>query len=68
MTRETFETGSQRERVIICGVLLPDHPTESGGPLAEARALVAAAEGEILGEGTYQRRERPVPATERTPP
>lgn len=47
----------------MCGVVFPDFPEETGGPLSEARALVRAAEGVVVGEGIVQRRDRPEPAT-----
>tara|TARA_R110002072_G_scaffold8713_1_gene43631 strand:- start:565 stop:1887 length:1323 start_codon:yes stop_codon:yes gene_type:complete len=63
MSHAPIETGSPKERVLVCGVLLPGQPTESGGPLSEAMALVGAAEGVVLGEPHFQKRERAVPAT-----
>ncbi|MEZ6018252.1 MAG: GTPase HflX [Planctomycetota bacterium] len=42
---------------------MPDFPVETGGPLSEVCALVAAAEAVVVGEGIIQRRDRPVPST-----
>lgn len=63
MSRQPEETTRPKESLLVCGVLFPDFPEESGGPLSEARALVAACEGQVVGEGVVQRRDRPVPAT-----
>ena len=63
MTRESKTTHAPRERVVVCGAVLPEFPFETGGPLSEIRALVAAAEGDVVGEGVVQKRDRPVPAT-----
>jgi GTPase len=63
MSHAPIETDSPKERVLVCGVLLPGHPPESGGPLSEACALVGASEGEVIGEPIFQKRERAVPAT-----
>ena len=63
MSRAPETTERPHETVLVCGVLLPEFPLESGGPLSEARALAAACEAEVVGEGVTQRRDRPVPAT-----
>jgi GTP-binding protein HflX len=63
LTREAQSTAAPQERVLVCGVVFPDFPLESGGPLTEARALVAAAQALVVGEGIIQRRDRPEPAT-----
>ena len=63
MSRPSEPVRSPRERVIVCGVVFPDFPEESGGPLSEVRALVQAAEAEPVGEGVVQRRDRPDSAT-----
>jgi GTP-binding protein HflX len=63
LSREATQTARPKERVLVCGVVFPDFPEESGGPLSEARALVRAAEGDVVGEGIVQRRDRPEPAT-----
>jgi len=60
---EPFSTKRERERFLVCGVLFPDQPTEYDGPLSEAKALVHAAEAEVVGEGLYQSRHRPDPGT-----
>ncbi len=54
---------SKTERVLVCGVLLPEFAPEYEGELAEIRALVSAAGGEVVGTGITQRRHRPHPAT-----
>ncbi len=63
MSREAVSTARPKERVVVCGVIFPDFPVESGGPLSEARALVAAADAIVVGDGVVQRRDRPEPAT-----
>ncbi|MCA9000343.1 MAG: GTPase HflX [Planctomycetes bacterium] len=63
MTRASESTARPKDRVLVCGVILPGHPKEFEGELSEVRALVAAAEGEVVGEGIIQRRERPNPGT-----
>ncbi|MEM8711841.1 MAG: GTPase HflX [Planctomycetota bacterium] len=59
----TYRTERQRERLFPCGVLLPEQPPETGGPLSEVKALVDAADAEVTGEGIVQSRMRPHPAT-----
>ncbi|MEM6674954.1 MAG: GTPase HflX [Planctomycetota bacterium] len=63
MSREPFSTDRVKERLYPCGVLLPGQPQESDGPLSEIRALVEAAEADVIGEGLVQSRSRPDPAT-----
>ena len=63
MSRSPQATERPRERVLVCGVLLPGQPTEHGGVLEEVRGLVAAAGGDVIAEGVTQRRERAHPAT-----
>ncbi len=63
MSREPFPTRTPRERVIVCGVRFPEDPAEFGGELAEVRALVAAAEADVVGESIVQNRSRAHPAT-----
>ena len=63
MSRESSPTVPGQERVIVCGVVLPDFPIETGGPLSELRALVGASSGVVIGDGVIQKRDRPVPAT-----
>ena len=63
MSREPFSTGEAKERLLTCGVIFPDQPSESDGPLSEVRALVAAAEAQVVGDAMYQARQRPHAAT-----
>ena len=63
MSRPTEHTAAAKDRILVCGVILPGHPKEFEGELSEVRALVGAAEGEVIGEGILQRRDRPNPAT-----
>lgn len=66
MSRESRPTGTPAERFLVSGVLLPGQADESAGPLAEARSLVEAAGGVVVGadEGPLvQRRARPHPST-----
>ena len=63
MTREPRETRRPRERVLVCGLLLPEIDDESAGPLHEACGLVVAAGSEVVGEPLVQRRQTPEPAT-----
>jgi GTP-binding protein HflX len=63
MSRDSQPAGSPRERLFVCGVILPDFPPEFDGELSEARALAAAAGAEVVGEGVVQRRVRIHPAT-----
>ena len=63
MTRLAQETKRPTERALLVGVLLPEHPVESAGPLSEAHGLVEAAGSEVVGEGLVQRRERPDAST-----
>lgn len=60
---QTVSTDRKKERIFPCGVILPDQPPESGGPLSEVCALVKAADAEVVGEGLIQTRFRPNPAT-----
>jgi GTP-binding protein HflX len=63
MTRETYATGSPRERFVLCGVLFPEQVVEQEGELSEAHGLVFAAGGEVVGDRITQRRARPSAAT-----
>jgi GTP-binding protein HflX len=63
MSRAPLPTRRARERILVCGVLLPDHVSEAEGPLSELRGLLAAAGAEPIGSGIVQRRERPDAAT-----
>jgi GTP-binding protein HflX len=60
MSRELRSTRTPRERLLVCGVRFPGEPEED---LGEARALVAAADGEVVGEGLIQHRRDPDPST-----
>ena len=66
MSRHPEATGEPRERVLVCGLLLPDQAAEHEGALSEARGLVEAAGGILVGaddEPLVQRRARPDPST-----
>ncbi len=63
MTRPSENTATPKDKILVCGVILPGHPKEFEGELSEVRALVAAAEGVVVGEGILQRRDRPNPGT-----
>ena len=63
MSQSSQSSEERRDRVLICGLILPGHPKEFEGELSEIRALVGAAEGDVVGEGMVQRRDRPTPAT-----
>ena len=66
MSRFPEATGVPRERILVCGVLFPGWPAESGGPLSEAVSLVRAAGADIVGENDeplVQRRQRPDSST-----
>lgn len=59
----TFATQREPERVIVCGVLLPDQAAEREGPLTEVRGLCKASGAVVVGEGIIQHRDTPVPGT-----
>jgi len=67
MSRVSEPTKPPQERVLMCGVLFPEQPTESEGPLSEARGLVEAAGAVVVGDGDeealIQRRQRPDAST-----
>ena len=63
MSRSPSPTGSPRERVLICGVLLEGQQEEVEGALTEARDLTRAAGAEVVGAPMVQKRLRPHPAT-----
>jgi GTP-binding protein HflX len=65
MSRAPAETRKPRERILVCGVLFPEQALEHGGPLSEAKGLVAAAGAEVVGteEPLVQKRPAPDPST-----
>lgn len=66
MSRSPEATRRPQERFLIAGALFPDQEKESGGPLSEARGLVQAAGGEVVGaddEPLIQKRQRPDSST-----
>ncbi|MBW2282742.1 MAG: GTPase HflX [Deltaproteobacteria bacterium] len=67
MSRVSEPTKPPQERVLMCGVLFPEQPAESEGPLSEARGLVEAAGAVVVGDGDeealIQRRQRPDAST-----
>ena len=66
MSRQPEPTKVPRERILVCGALLPGQPVEHAGPLSEARSLVEAAGAEVVGEEDeplVQRRQRPDPSS-----
>ena len=63
MSRAPFPTAPRRERVLVCGVLLPGRAAEVAGPLSELRALLEAAGAEPVGADVVQRKAEPHPAT-----
>lgn len=63
MSRAPTPSRKPRERILVCGVLFPGHPTEHDGPLTELRALLEAAGAEPVGHGIVQRKPLPDPGT-----
>ena len=63
MSRAPEATAQPRERILVCGVVFPDHPRTSAGPLAEMRALLEAAGAEPVGPDHVQQRSEASPAT-----
>ena len=65
MSKSPEPTQPPCERILVCGVVLPDQPVEHGGPLSEAVSLVRAAGAEVVGEEAelVQRRRRPDSST-----
>jgi GTP-binding protein HflX len=63
MGRAPFETDRGKERIQVCGVLLPGQVNEVDGPLSELRALLCAAGAEPVGSGIVQTRRRADSAT-----
>jgi len=62
MSRDPRPTERPRERVLLCGLIVPEQ-VETEGPLTEARGLSVAAGVEVVGEGVVQRKQRPSAAT-----
>ena len=63
MSKLPKPTAAPRERVLVCGVILPGQAEEHDGPLAELRELLRAAEVEPVGAGIVQYKDAPDPAT-----
>ncbi|MEO0649161.1 MAG: GTPase HflX [Planctomycetota bacterium] len=63
MSRAPQATRRPKERVLACGLILPEFSEESAGPLHEAAGLVVAAGSEVVGEPIVQRRQVPDSAT-----
>jgi GTP-binding protein HflX len=63
MSRTPFPTQRAKERILVCGVLLPGQVHEVDGPLSELRALLDAAGAEPIGSGIVQSRRRADPAS-----
>jgi len=63
MSRAALPTQRAKERILVCGVLLPDQGLEADGPLSELRGLLEAAGAEPVGSGIVQTRRHPDPAT-----
>ena len=63
MSREPRATRRPKERVLVCGLILPDFGEESAGLLHEAQGLVVAAGSHVVGEPIVQRRQTPDSAT-----
>jgi GTP-binding protein HflX len=65
MSRRPEATRPPRERILVCGVLFPDQPSEHDGPLSEASSLVEAAGAEVVAgaEPLIQKRPAPDPST-----
>jgi GTP-binding protein HflX len=63
MSRIPRPTRAPQERVLVCGVRFTDVAPFEDEDLTEAKGLVEAAEGLVVGEGILQRLQRPTPAT-----
>ena len=63
MSRPSRPTRPPRERVLVCGVRGLEGDAGNDEDLDEACGLVAAAEGDVVGEGFLQRKTRADPAT-----
>jgi len=63
--RTPASTKPPQERILLSGVLFPGQPTETAGPLSEARGLVEAAGAVPLAEDPplIQRRQKPDSST-----
>ena len=61
--KSTRPTAKPRERVLVCGVLMPGQAEEHDGPLSELRELLRASDVEPVGSGIVQRKDTPDPAT-----
>jgi len=59
----TQPTARPRERVLVCGVLLPGQAEEHEGPLSELRELLRAADVDPVGSGIVQYNDSPDAAT-----
>ena len=65
MSRLPEVTDGDHERLLVCGVILPEQSQEFAGALAEAKSLVRAAGASVVGddEDLVQRRQRPDAST-----
>jgi GTP-binding protein HflX len=63
MKRPSQLTARPRERVLVCGVILPGQPEEHAGALAELRELLRAADVDPVGSGIIQHKDVPDSAT-----
>ena len=63
MTRSPRATRPPRERVLVCGLRSKDAEADADVDLEEIRSLVEAAEGEVVGDGILQKKDKPDPAT-----
>jgi len=61
MSRLPESTRPPRERILVCGVLLPGQRPEHDGPLSEAMSLVEAAGAEVLHTASPLVQQRPTP-------
>lgn len=63
MSNGPYTNKREAERVLVCGVILPDQALEREGPLTEARGLCKASGAIVVGEGIIQHRAKPSSAT-----
>ncbi len=63
MKKQNQPTSRPRERVLMCGVVLPGEEREHDGDLSELRGLLEAAGADPIGDGWLQKRASPDPAT-----